>query len=62
MRTSAEFMNSEVDLVVAALLSMACPLCPLQHGKDCGKDPLCRKLAERVAGGELSDVYGHAEG
>lgn len=62
MRNTVEFKNSEVDLVVAALLSMACPLCPLHSGHDCTSEPLCRQLAERVAGGELSDVYGQGDG
>ncbi len=62
MRNTVEFRNSEVEVVVAALLSMACPLCPLHLGHECGSDPQCRKLAERVAGGELSDVYGHGDG
>ncbi len=61
MRNTVEFQNGEIDLVVAALLSMACPLCPLHHGRECGPEPECRKLAERVAGGELADVYGHGE-
>ncbi len=59
MSKTVDFRNAEVDLVVAALLSMACPLCPLHHVKDCASDPICRKLAERVAGGELSEIYGH---
>ncbi len=59
MNKTVEFKNAEVDLVVAALLSMACPLCPMHHAKDCGSDPVCRRLAERVAGGELAEVYGH---
>jgi hypothetical protein len=62
MRNTVEFRNGEVDLVVAALLSMACPLCPLNHDRGCGGDPQCRKLAERVAGGELAEVYGHGDG
>lgn len=62
MRNTVEFRNGEVDLVVAALLSMACPLCPLHSGNECASDPQCRKLAERVAGGELSEVYGHGDG
>ncbi len=59
MSKTVEFKNAEVDLVVAALLSMACPLCPMHNDKDCGSDPVCRSLAERVAGGELAEVYGH---
>ncbi len=58
MRNTVELHNDDVDLVVAALLSMSCPLCPLHPADKCDGDPRCRKLAERVVGGELSDVYG----
>ena len=59
MGKTIEFRSAEADLVVAALLSMACPLCPLHGVKDCGSEPVCRRLAEQVAGGELSEIYGH---
>ena len=59
MGKTIEFKNAEADLVVAALLSMACPLCPLHDVTNCASDPACRKLAEQVAGGELSEIYGH---
>jgi hypothetical protein len=62
MRNTVEFKNGEVDLVVAALLNMACALCPIHSEPECKSDPQCRKLAERVAGGELSEVFGHGDG
>ena len=58
MGTTIEFKNAEKNLVIAALLSMACPLCPVHHERSCSSDPMCRRLAERVAGGELSEVFG----
>lgn len=58
VRNTVELCNDDLDLVVAALLSMACPLCPLHPADKCGGDPRCRRLAERVVGGELSEVYG----
>ena len=61
MRNTVEFRDREVDVVVAALLSMDCPLCPLHPSEECIGDPQCRRLAERVAGGELSEVYGQGE-
>jgi hypothetical protein len=62
MRNTVEFLNREVDLVVAALLSMSCSLCPLEPGQVCNGEPECRKLAERVAGGELAEVFGLGDG
>ncbi len=59
MAKMVEIKNSEVEIVVAALLSMACPLCPHHHHSECNTDPACRRLAERIAGGELSEIYGH---
>ncbi len=61
MRNTVEFRNHEIDLVVAALLSMNCPLCPCHPTNECQGDPICRKLAERVAGGELAEVFGQGE-
>lgn len=58
MRNTVELLNDDIDLVVAALLSMSCPLCPLHPTDGCAGDPRCRRLAERVVGGELSEVYG----
>ncbi|MGE5618031.1 MAG: hypothetical protein ACM3US_02100 [Sphingomonadaceae bacterium] len=58
MRNTVELQDEDVELVVAALLSMSCLLCPLHPTNDCGGDPRCRRLAERVVGGELSEVYG----
>ncbi len=58
MRKTVELQNREIDLVVAALLSMSCPLCPMHPGNECKGDPQCHRLAERVAGGELAEVYG----
>ncbi len=58
MHNTIELHNDDVDLIVAALLSMSCPLCPLHSADKCDGDPRCRKLAERVIGGELSEVYG----
>jgi hypothetical protein len=62
MRNTVEFRDREIDLVVAALLSMSCPLCPLEPSSECHEDPECRKLAERIAGGELAEVYGLGDG
>lgn len=62
MRNTVELRNHEIDLVVAALLSMSCPLCPLHLPGDCKGDPQCRRLAERIVGGELSEVFGQGEG
>ncbi len=62
MRNTVEFRDREIDLVISALLSMQCPLCPLHPGNECGGDPHCRRLAERIAGGELSEVFGRGDG
>ena len=58
MRNTVELLNEDVDLVVAALLSMSCSLCPLQPEGGCADDPRCRSLAEQIIGGELPEVYG----
>jgi len=58
VRNTVELRNDDVELVVAALLSMSCPLCPLQQKEKCDGAPQCRSLAERVIGGELAEVYG----
>jgi hypothetical protein len=46
---------------VAALLSMHCSTCPIGCESKCQTEPCCRTLAERIAGGELSEVYGFGE-
>lgn len=62
MRNTVELRDREIDLVVAALLCMSCSLCPLHPTDECGGDPRCRRLAERVVGGELSEVFGLGDG
>jgi hypothetical protein len=61
VRNNVEFQNHEIDVVVAALLSMHCSACPVAHDVKCQTEPCCRTLAERIAGGELSEVYGCVE-
>lgn len=61
MRNTVELCDEEIELVVAALLSMSCPLCPLHAVEECGTKHRCRLLAERIIGGELSEVYGQGE-
>jgi hypothetical protein len=61
VRNSVEFRNHEIDVVVAALLSMHCSTCPIGCEATCQTEPCCRTLAERIAGGELSEVYGSVE-
>ena len=57
-----EFRDREIDMVMAALLSMSCPLCPLHPRNECNNDPCCRRVAERIAGGDLAEVYGLGDG
>jgi hypothetical protein len=61
VRNSVELRNHEIDIVVAALLSMHCSTCPIAPEGKCQSEPCCRTLAERVVGGELSEVYGFGE-
>lgn len=58
MRNTVELLSKDVDLVVAALLSMSCSLCPLHPEEGCADTPRCRSLAEHLIGGELPEVYG----
>jgi hypothetical protein len=61
MRNNVELRNHEIDVVVAALLSMHCATCPIGCEGKCQAESCCRTLAERIAGGELSEVYGFGE-
>ncbi len=58
MRNTVELRDEDIDLVVAALLSMSCPLCPLHPKDECSDGCRCRKLTERIVGGDLAEVFG----